>query len=256
MALTDSTSTPFDYTEDPATVQDLGQVVELFDIAVDRAFPDLEVLKPRQRRRRRGSGSVFRRVLLSIGALALTASIAGLATYGTFTSATSASHTVTTGTVTVALGATGAVTNRLNVNATNVAPGDTMQRTVDVINSSSLALASTTLTTTASPSSVLDTDTTNGLQLVIERCSVPWTEAGISPAFTYTCGGTTTNVVASRPIIGANIALSNMTLAAGGGTDHLHITLTLPAAAGNTFQGVTSTTTFAFTGTQRAATNS
>jgi predicted ribosomally synthesized peptide with SipW-like signal peptide len=196
------------------------------------------------------------RVLLAFALLVAMASVAGLATFATFTSTSSASNQITTGTVTVALGATGGVSNRLNVNATNIAPGDTMQRTVDLVNSSSMALASDTLTTTAPTSSVLDTDTTNGLQLTIDRCSVPWTEAGSSPAYTYTCSGSTTSVLASRAIIGTNLALSNMTLTAGPATDHLRVTMTLPSTAGNSFQGVTSNITFAFTGTQRAATNS
>ena len=187
--------------------------------------------------------------------LTATAAVAGMATYATFTNSASQSFTATTGTVVVNLGATGSVTNRLNINATTIAPGDTMQRTVDVVNTSNLALASTTLTSTASPSSLLDTDTTNGLQMVIDKCSVPWTEAGVSPAFTYTCGGSTTSVLTTRAVIGSAIALSNMTLAAGGGSDRLRITLPLPTAAGNTFQNITSTITFSFTGTQRAGTN-
>ena len=187
--------------------------------------------------------------------LTATAAVAGMATYATFTNSASQSFTATTGTVVVNLGATGSVTNRLNINATTIAPGDTMQRTVDVVNTSNLALASTTLTSTASPSSLLDTDTTNGLQMVIDKCSVPWTEAGVSPAFTYTRGGSTTSVLTTRAVIGSAIALSNMTLAAGGGSDRLRVTLALPTAAGNTFQNITSTITFSFTGTQRAGTN-
>ena len=38
-----------------------------------------------------------------------------------------------------------------------------------------------------------------------------------------------------------------------GGTDHLRVTLTLPASADNAFQGLSSTIGFVFTGTQRAA---
>src|SRR5881396_2241348 len=129
----------------------------------------------------------------------------GLATFATFTSTASQSHTISSGTVTIALGATGASTNRLNIGATAVAPGDTIQRSVDLINSGSLDLASITLTTTASPSSLLDTDATNGLQMVIDKCSQAWTESG--PPYTYTCGGTTSSVLASRAVIGSNLTL-------------------------------------------------
>jgi len=91
--------------------------------------------------------------------------------------------------------------------------------------------------------------------MVIDKCSVAWTEAGSSPAFTYTCGGTTSSVVASRAVIGSNIAMSNLGSTTAGATDHLRLTLTFPSAAGNTFQGLSSTISSAFTGTQRAATN-
>lgn len=195
------------------------------------------------------------KVLLSVCAVATASTIAGLGTFAGFTSSTSAGEQVTSGTVTIALGATGASTNRLTVAASNIAPGDTMARSVDLINQGSLDLSGVTLTTTASPTSLLDTDTTNGLQMVIDRCSAAWTEAGSSPAFTYTCGGTTTTALASRAVIGANLTLGNLTATTSGNTDHLRVTLTLPPAADNTFQNKTSTLSYAFTGTQRAATN-
>src|SRR5213079_2377653 len=102
---------------------------------------------------------------------------------------------------------------RLNIGASALAPGDTIQRSVDLANSGSLDLASVTLTTTASPTSLLDTDATNGLQMLIDKCSQAWTEAG--PPYTYTCGGSTSSVLASRALIGGSIALSNLTLTAG-----------------------------------------
>ncbi len=77
--------------------------------------------------------SPAQKLLLTIAVLGAAASIAGLGTFATFTSSTSASHTVSSGTVTIALGATGASTNRLNVDATAIAPGDTIQRSVDLI---------------------------------------------------------------------------------------------------------------------------
>lgn len=201
-------------------------------------------------RRRRSPG---RKLLLTIAVLGAAASIAGLGTFATFTSSTSASHTVSSGTVTIALGATGASTNRLNIDATAIAPGDTIQRSVDLIDSGSIDLASITLTTNATTSSLLDTDATNGLQMVIDKCSQAWTEAG--PPYTYSCGGTTSSVVASRAVIGSNLALSNLGATTAGATDHLRVTLTLPSGAPNTLQNQSSTISYAFTGTQRAATD-
>ena len=197
----------------------------------------------------------MKRLLGSFAVVGVAAAMAGLGTFATFTSSTSASHTISSGTVSIALGATGA-SNRLTVGASNVVPGDTIQRSVDLVNnggSSADNLSSIALTTTASPSSLLDTEPTNGLQMNIEKCSAPWTEAGTSPAYTYTCSGTTSTVLASRAVVGANIALSNLSSLTTGSTDHLRVTLTLPAAAPNTMQGLTSTISYNFVGTQRVA---
>jgi spore coat-associated protein N len=202
-------------------------------------------------RDRRGTS----RIATAVAALVVALLLTGVGAYSTFTGTAASSLSVTTGTVTIALGATGASTNRLSVSATNVAPGDTIQRSVDLINQGTLNLATLTLTTTATVSSLLDTDATNGLQMVIDECSVPWTEAGISPAFTYTCSGSTSSVLASRQVIGSNLTLSNLSSLTAGNTDHLRVTLTLPTSAGNTFQGLTSTIQFAFTGVQRNPTS-
>ena len=195
-----------------------------------------------------------KKLALSSLMLAAAGGVASQGAFATFTStATGGPQTIASGTVTIALGATGASTNRLNINASGLAAGDTVSRSVDLINSGSLNLASITLTTTASPSSALDTNTANGLQMAIYRCTSAWTEAGSNPAFTYTCGGTTSTVLASTPVIGAAMALSNLTATTAGNTDHLEVVLTLPGAAPNALEGLTSTISYAFTGTQRAA---
>jgi len=197
-----------------------------------------------------------KRLLGSLAVVGAAAAMAGLGTFATFTSSTSASHTISSGTVSIALGATGAA-NRLTVGASNLVPGDTVQRAADLINNGGASadnLSAITLTSTASPSSLLDTELTNGLQMSIEKCSTAWTESG-SPAYTYTCGGTTSTVLASRAVIGSAIALSGLSSLTTGSTDHLRVTLSLPTAAPNTMQGLTSTISYNFVGTQRAATS-
>jgi spore coat-associated protein N len=206
-----------------------------------------------RRGRPKAARSTVQKLLATVAVLGAAASIAGLGTYATWTSTTSQSQSISSGTVTIALGATGAATNRLNIGASALAPGDTVQRSVDLTNSGTLDLASVTLTTTATTSSLLDTDATNGLQMVIDKCSQAWTEAG--PPYTYTCGGTTSSVVTSRAVIGSNLALSNLGATTAGATDHLRVTLTLPSGAPNTLQNQSSTISYAFTGTQRAATD-
>jgi spore coat-associated protein N len=194
------------------------------------------------------------RLVLTVSLVVAAVSLAGLGAYATFTSTASVSQSVTTGTVTIALGATGTANNRLDVAATGVVSGDTIQRAVNVSNTGNQDFASISLTTTATTSSLLDTDATNGLQMVLERCSVAWTEAGTAPAYTYTCSGTTSTVLASQAIIGSTLSLSNVLLTAAS-TNNLRVTVTLPSTAPNTMQGLTSTISYAFTGTQRAATS-
>jgi len=199
----------------------------------------------------------MKRLLGSFAVVGATAAMAGLGTFATFTSSTSASHTISSGTVSIALGTTGAA-NRLTIGASNVVPGDTIQRSVDLINNGTGTadnLSSIVLTTTASPSSLLDTDVTNGLQMTIEKCSTAWTEAGTSPAYTYTCGGTTSTVLASHAVIGSSMALTGLSSLTTGSTDHLRVTLTLPTIAPITLQGQSSTISFGFLGTQRVAGN-
>ena len=197
-------------------------------------------------------GGNFRKVMLSVGAVGAASSIAGLGTFAGFNSSTSASQQVATGTVEIKLGDAGTAQNRLTIGATNIAPGDTIQRAVRLSNTGTIDLASIALTTTASVSSVLNTDATNGLQMKIDRCSVAWTETGATAPFTYACSGATTSVVGTRAVIGADMALAGSPLTAGT-HDNLLVTLTLPAAADNTFQAKTSTLVYNFVGTQRTA---
>ncbi len=190
------------------------------------------------------------RLVLAVSSLMLAVGLTGIGVYATFTTTATASHTASSATLTLSLGATGASTNRLTVNATNLVPGDSYYRSFDLINGGTKALASITLTTSATTSSLLDTDATNGLQMVIQRCTVPWTESGTTPNFTYSCSGTTSTVLASRAIVGSTIALSNLTSTAITTTDRLLLTVSFPSAAGNTFQGLSSTISFTFTGNQ------
>ena len=191
---------------------------------------------------------VTTKLIASIAVLGVAAAIAGLGTFATFTSSTSASHTIASGTLSLTSGPT----NRLGTGASLIAAGDTMQRAIDLNYAGSVDFASATLTTNASASSALDTDATDGLQLSVDKCSVAWTESG--PPYTYTCGGSTSSVLASRPLVGSNVTLSTLTLTAGS-TDHLRVTVSLPSTAGNGLQGLSSTVGYTFTGVQRAGTS-
>jgi spore coat-associated protein N len=191
---------------------------------------------------------VTRKVLLSLALFVVAALVVGVGAYALFTDTQSVSQSVGSGNVNLQPINVNGVNNRLSVAATNIAAGDTIDRSVDLKNIGTVALSGMTLTTTATTSSLLDTDTTNGLQMVIDKCSVAWTESAFP--YTYTCSGTTSSVLVSRPVVGAALALSNVALTAN--TDNfLRVRLTLPAAAGNTLQSQTSVVNYSFTATQR-----
>jgi spore coat-associated protein N len=199
---------------------------------------------------------------LATGAVLLS-SVVALATIGagaTFQDTVQDDISVTSGNVDIRLGTganNAAEANRFSVDATGLAAGDTIQRSFNVINAGTLNLADIALTTTATTSSALDTDATDGLQLKLDECSQPWTEAGIAPAYTYTCGGTANNDrIASRPVIGSDLALTGSAALTAGATAHYRLTMTLPSTATQpTFSGKTSVIQYAFTATQRTATN-
>lgn len=188
------------------------------------------------------------KLIVSLALAGAAASVAGLGTFATFTSSTSASNGISSGTVKVELGAVGPA-NRLTVGATGLVPGDSLQRAVDLSNTGSESLASVVLSTSASPSSLLDTDAANGLQIAIDKCSVAWTES--APPYTYSCSGSTTSVLASRAAIGSNLALAGLSSLAPGAADRLRVTVSLPASAPNSMQGLSSSIAYTFTGTQR-----
>ncbi len=193
------------------------------------------------------------KVLLSAAAIGVAGSMAGLGTFATFTDTETGSTAIDTGIVSMTIGASGAA-NRLAVAATDIVPGDTIQRAVNLTVDSTTTdtPSSIKLTTTGSAANVLTSDTTNGLQVKIEACSVAWTES--TAPYTYSCSGTVSTVLARRAIIGSNLALSGLGLAAGT-TNHLVVTADLPSTADNTFQNLANTVTYSFTATQRAAGN-
>jgi hypothetical protein len=190
-----------------------------------------------------------RKVLGSLAVIGTAAAVAGLGTFGTFTdSTTPVSAELTSGTVSINLTQPAAP---IPATTTGLLPGDSIARTVTLVNDGNSPLSTVALGVTATTPSVLTTDAVNGLQLALRSCSVAWTQA--TPAPTDTSAGT------ERAIATPGAAVGNRTLDAPasltpGGTDHLLVTLTLPATADNTFQGKTSTLALTFSGVQRAAT--
>lgn len=190
--------------------------------------------------------STGRKLLVTGVVLVAAAAVATKGSTATFTASASRSHQITTGNPSLVLGATGSAANRLGVDVSALVPNASAYRTFDIMNVGDTAFTSYTLTTVATTHSLLDTDQVNGIQMKLESCSNAWTESGTTPNFTYTCSGTASTVVSSRPIIQNNVPLPGLRSWAPNGTDHLLVTETLPSTADSAFQNANSAITYTF----------
>jgi hypothetical protein len=195
--------------------------------------------------------------LVALGVLAINA-------YATFTgTATVNQAAITAGHMELTVPAAGA-SNRLTLGASGLAPGDTMSRALDLdVDASTTSGIMTgielSISATNTDGKNLGTDATDGLKIWIAKCSVAWTESGSSPAYTYTCGGTQSDVLGTSgsPVAVASVsssALSNLSVSPGA-TNYLMLKLTFPSSADDSFQDATTSLSFAFSGVQRAGTD-
>jgi hypothetical protein len=191
-----------------------------------------------------------RKVVGSLGVLGAAAAVAGLGTFGTFTdSSTPIASTIASGTLSIDVTQQGFT---VPATTSNFVPGDSLTRAVNLVNDGSSALGSVSLTSTVATPSVLTTDLSNGLQLAVKSCSVPWVQGGTASAATYTCSGTE-RLMGSGPVV-TTLTLSNAASLVAGATDYLTFAVSLPTSADNTFQGKSAALSLTFTGTQRTGT--
>jgi hypothetical protein len=198
------------------------------------------------------SGTTTRRILGSIGIIGAAAAVAGLGTFGTFTVSTSVNTTMTSGTLSIDVGAPGGIKKTVPVLTSGFLPGDSLSRALNLENTGNVALSSVHLANSASPSGPLVTDAVNGLQLTLERCSRAWTAGGTTQLPTYTCAGTRTISYTGPAITTAPLSAPNSL--APGGEDNLVFTLSLPSTAGNDMQALGATVNLAFTAAQAPGT--
>ena len=191
-----------------------------------------------------------RKVVGSLAIIGTAAAVAGMGTFGSFTdSTTPVDTTIASGTLSINVNQTGYA---VPVTTAGFVPGDSMTRAINLVNDGSAPLGSINFSSAATAGSILTTDTVNGLQLSLKSCSVAWTQGGNASAPTYACSGTTQTLV-NGPVVN-NATLANPASLTAGGTDNLLFSVSLPAAADNTFQGKTATLSLTFTGVQRSGT--
>jgi hypothetical protein len=188
----------------------------------------------------------------TVGVLGVAATIAGLASFGNFTTSSAPVDTsVDTGILSINVADAGDSLSMPFGGGLFLA-GDSRSYRLDLVNDGNSALSTVTMSSRATTSSILDTDQVNGLQLTMKNCSVPWTVSGS----TYSCAGTQTTSY-SGPIVTAGHVVSGASSSgaaslATGGVDHLLLTAALPStASGDAFEGATSSLEFTFAGTQR-----
>jgi predicted ribosomally synthesized peptide with SipW-like signal peptide len=163
--------------------------------------------------------------------------------FASFTDTVSAGpQTISSGTIQISTGPT----DDSGTGATGIVPGDTIAREIDLNSTNATATAaSITLGFTATTSSLLDQDATNGLQVSAQSCATkPTRTAGPPP--TYTCSGgwtavtiggkASTSVSALETTAGA---LSPLNSLSPNKQDYLLFTLSFPSAAPGDLSKVT-----------------
>ncbi len=202
-------------------------------------------------------------------AIVATATVGGTALVGssvfaslTATASNTSAHSVNSGTLKLTQASSGVsgLTAGFTTAVTAMAPGDTINRFIDVTNGGTLAGASWTLGLADSAATKLTTDAVNGLQVVVKECTVAYTTV------TGACSGTETTMATTT----ANALLTPVSLTVAGAdllpaaVTHMKFVVSLPASSevttngtlpGATIQGLTSLLTWTITETQRAGTN-
>lgn len=130
----------------------------------------------------------------------------------------------------VVVGITGGFTTPIS----SMAPGDTVNRYIDLTNNGTLDETNTTISLAGStPINTLDSDTIKGLQITIRECTVAWTNAGV-------CSGATTVALASTPAatLVSTPTLMNLASTLSGRVARLQVSIALPTGSEVTTNGV------------------
>jgi hypothetical protein len=200
-----------------------------------------------------------RRRGLIAGVLLIALAVLSINAYATFTATMTVDQgAITAGHMEIAPGAV----NTLTVGASGLAPGDTMERALDLdvdASTTSGIMTALRVAISADVSSALNTDATHGLKVWIGVCDDPWDEDTPNPT-TYTCNGNEDDALGTEAsptaisTLGSATTLNNVD-ASPGASNHLMIKLFFPSTANDTFQDLSSELDFNFSGLQRAGTD-
>ncbi len=129
------------------------------------------------------------------------------------------------------------------VAATKIAPGDRIERLVELRVRGRGRIRRVYFQASARKSSALDTDSRSGLQVSIDGCTKKWRTRGLVSS----CPGKQTVVLAQRSLVGrTKLKLGTLTRRHA---VHLRLVLVLPAGAPNALQAQATSATYRFIGT-------
>ena len=184
--------------------------------------------------------------------------VTGAGVYAGLNAEATSSQSVTSGTLKLNIGNESG--SLFTSAVSGLAPGDVVNRYVNLTNNGLLPALSLTLKVAGS--TALATDATKGLAVTVSSCSTSWAvSAGTASC---TSGGTITQVMTSTPV--ATLAVTPGAVQASMAVNevaHLQISLKLPNSSetttngvlpSGTIQGLTDTLTYTFNEVQRAAT--
>ena len=145
----------------------------------------------------------------------------------------------------------------------NLAPGDVVNRYVNLANNGTLDAAGLTLGVTDTVNSKLTTDAVNGLRVSVSSCPTAWTPG--SGTGSGTCATTATALATNVPLATLKTTASSLSSSpvAAGASLFLRVALNLPdqnettvngQLPTGTIQGLNAALTWTFTETQRTAT--
>jgi hypothetical protein len=203
-----------------------------------------------------------RRTTVAVAFAALGLAITGIGVYAGLqaTASNAAAQTVTSGTLKLVYADNGV---GFSQSILLMAPGDVVNRFVDLSNTGTLAGKNLTLGVADASSTKLTTDATNGLHVTVSSCTVAWVVA----ANTGTCAGTTTVLLNNAALSALVSSPSSLVSGAVASAYQLKISLTLPdqneittngTLPVGTIQGLSASLTWSFNEAQRdaATTNS
>lgn len=170
-----------------------------------------------------------------------TAGLAATGAFGTFAATSVALANVGSGTVKLSWNET--ATAQFYTTVGPLEPAGSTQLVANLVNFGNVDLSTVQIAVTGTNTGPLS----DGLQLAIDSCSVPW--AGSAP--NYTCGGMSHIVSPDRPVVGV-INLPGSSALTPGATDFLRFRFRLADSAPASMVSTTGHVTIIATGIQRA----